>query len=200
LIEVKPDTKEAVFQLLDSPSNETVTFKYEMLHVCPPQASPEALKKSKLADPANGFLNVDKHSLQHVVYKNVFGIGDCTNVPTAKTAAAVASQSGLLRKNLTKAMKGDENLLKTYDGYTSCPLVIGYNKCILAEFDFYGNPLETFPVDQGIPRTSMYMLKAHMMPSIYWEGLVKGYWEGPSFFRNTMTALGLKSNPVTRTG
>ncbi len=89
LIEVKPDTKEAVFQLLDSPSNETVTFKYEMLHVCPPQASPEALKKSKLADPANGFLNVDKHSLQHVVYKNVFGIGDCTNVPTAKTAAAV---------------------------------------------------------------------------------------------------------------
>jgi sulfide:quinone oxidoreductase len=49
----------------------------------------------------------------------------------------------------------------------------GYNKCILAEFDFYGNPLETFPVDQGVPRTSMYMLKAHMMPSIYWEGLVK---------------------------
>ena len=92
LVEVKPDTKEAVFQLLDSPDGRTVTFKYEMLHVCPPQSSPDALKKSKLADPANGFLNVDKHSLQHVAYNNVFGIGDCTNVPTAKTAAAVGER------------------------------------------------------------------------------------------------------------
>ena len=36
-----------------------------------------------------------------------------------------------------------------YDGYTSCPLVTGYDKCILAEFDFNGVPLETFPIDQG---------------------------------------------------
>ena len=36
-----------------------------------------------------------------------------------------------------------------YDGYTSCPLVTGYNKCILAEFDFNAQPLETFPFDQG---------------------------------------------------
>ena len=36
-----------------------------------------------------------------------------------------------------------------YDGYTSCPLVTGYNKLILAEFDYNGNPLETFPFDQS---------------------------------------------------
>ena len=36
-----------------------------------------------------------------------------------------------------------------YDGYTSCPLVTGHGKLILAEFDFNGEPLETFPVDQS---------------------------------------------------
>ena len=36
-----------------------------------------------------------------------------------------------------------------YDGYTSCPLITGYGKTILAEFDFDAAPLETFPFDQG---------------------------------------------------
>ena len=37
---------------------------------------------------------------------NVFGIGDCTNVPTSKTAAAVAAESAVIRRNLTAVMKG----------------------------------------------------------------------------------------------
>ena len=36
-----------------------------------------------------GFLTVDKETLQHTKYKNIFGTGDCTNIPVAKTAAAV---------------------------------------------------------------------------------------------------------------
>jgi NADPH-dependent 2,4-dienoyl-CoA reductase/sulfur reductase-like enzyme len=60
-----------------------------MLHVTPPMSSPDVLKaQSKLVDEA-GWLNVNKYTLQHVTYKNIFGIGDCTNIPTAKTAAAV---------------------------------------------------------------------------------------------------------------
>ena len=39
-----------------------------------------------------------QESLQHTKYTNIFGIGDCTNVPTAKTAAAVAAQLGVIRK------------------------------------------------------------------------------------------------------
>ncbi len=38
---------------------------------------------------AAGFLDVNKETLQHIRYPNVFGIGDCTNVPTSKTAAAI---------------------------------------------------------------------------------------------------------------
>ena len=31
-------------------------------------------------------------------YPNIFGIGDCTSIPVAKTAAAVAAQLGIMRK------------------------------------------------------------------------------------------------------
>lgn len=60
-----------------------------------------------------------------------------------------------------------------YDGYTSCPLVTGYNKVILAEFDYDAQPLETFPIDQSKERVTMYHMKADMMPLLYWNALLK---------------------------
>lgn len=59
-----------------------------MIHVTPPMGPPAVLKGS-LLDDAGGWLDVNKHNLQHKTYANVFGIGDCTNLPTSKTAAAV---------------------------------------------------------------------------------------------------------------
>lgn len=38
---------------------------------------------------------------------NVFAIGDCTNLPTSKTAAACAAESAVLKQNLFSVMKGD---------------------------------------------------------------------------------------------
>lgn len=39
--------------------------------------------------------------------ENVFGIGDCTNVPTSRTAAACAAESAVLYKNLLATMRGE---------------------------------------------------------------------------------------------
>jgi NADPH-dependent 2,4-dienoyl-CoA reductase/sulfur reductase-like enzyme len=49
----------------------------------------DAVKNCKELVDAAGYVNVNKETLQHMNYKNVFGIGDCTNIPVAKTAAAV---------------------------------------------------------------------------------------------------------------
>lgn len=65
-----------------------VAFQYEMLHVTPPMGPNDVVKSSALADEV-GWLDLDKETLQHKRYPNVFGIGDCTSLPTAKTAAAV---------------------------------------------------------------------------------------------------------------
>ncbi|KAB0393006.1 hypothetical protein E2I00_015193 [Balaenoptera physalus] len=170
LIEVRADKQEAVFENLDKPG-ETQVISYEMLHVTPPMSPPDVLKASPVADAA-GWVDVDKDTLQHKRYPNVFGIGDCTNLPTSKTAAAVAAQSGILDRTISLIMK-NQTPVKKYDGYTSCPLVTGYNRVILAEFDYNAQPLETFPFDQSKERLSMYLMKADMMPFLYWNVMLR---------------------------
>lgn len=49
---------------------------------------PAVLVNSPVSDES-GWVDVDKETLQHKKYPNVFAIGDCTNLPTSKTAAAV---------------------------------------------------------------------------------------------------------------
>ncbi|XP_036910446.1 sulfide:quinone oxidoreductase, mitochondrial [Sturnira hondurensis] len=180
LVEVRAEKQEAVFENLDKPG-ETQVISYEMLHVTPPMSSPDVLKSSPVADAA-GWVDVDKETLQHKKYPNVFGIGDCTNLPTSKTAAAVAAQSGILERTISLIMK-NKTPVKKYDGYTSCPLVTGYSRVILAEFDYNTQPLETFPFDQSKERLSMYLMKAEMMPLLYWNMMLRGYWGGPAFLR-----------------
>ncbi|CAC5403073.1 SQOR [Mytilus coruscus] len=184
LIEVRPETREAIFQNLDSPTGETETFKYEFLHVTPPMSTPDVVRDSPLVD-ANGYVDVDKNTLQHKKYSNIFGIGDCTNAPTSKTAAAAAAQCGILETNL-RAVMADKPMTAQYDGYTSCPLITARGKCILAEFDFDGNPLETFPINQGKERMTMYHMKKDVMPHIYWHMMLNGHWNGPGVYRKLM--------------
>ncbi|XP_049579398.1 sulfide:quinone oxidoreductase, mitochondrial [Syngnathus scovelli] len=188
LIEVRADKQEAIFENLDKPG-ETTVIQYDMLHVTPPMGPNSVIKSSLLADEG-GWLDVDKDNLQHKKYPNVFGIGDCTNLPTSKTAAAVAAQSAVLNRTIKKILK-NEKPDKKYDGYTSCPLVTSYNTVVLAEFDYNGEPLETFPINQAKERRLMYHMKADVMPHLYWHGLLRGLWGGPEPYRKLLH-LGMK--------
>lgn len=118
-----------------------------MLHVGPPCAPSPVYASSPLADSA-GWVDVNKHTLQHNKYHNVFAIGDCNSCPTGKTAAKVAAESGVIYENLRRLMK-KQPLRESYDGYTSCPLTVGNDKLVLAEFGYDGAILETFPFNQA---------------------------------------------------
>ncbi len=146
--------------------------RFEMLHVTPPMGPPEFLAKSPLANTA-GWVDVDASSLRHVRYPDVFALGDCSGLPTSKTAAAIRKQAPVLVANLLASLSGREGEA-SYDGYTSCPLVTGYGKLILAEFNYQNEPVETFPFDQGKERASMYALKKWLLPALYWNGMLKG--------------------------
>ncbi|MCY8542311.1 FAD/NAD(P)-binding oxidoreductase [Bacillus haynesii] len=170
LIEIRPDSKEALFEHLETGEQEV--FTYDLLHVTPPMKAPSCIKESALAD-AGGWVDVDPYTLQHKKFANVFGIGDCANLPTSKTGAAVRKQAPVVVRNLMSLIKGS-SLDAKYDGYTSCPLVTGYNKLVLAEFDYHKVPQETFPFDQSKERFSMYLLKRRLLPIMYWNGMLKG--------------------------
>lgn len=170
LVAIDHRRKEAVFQNLAS--GEQVSVRYDMIHVTPPMSSPDVIKQSKLA-ASTGWVEVDQFSLQHVRYANVFALGDCSNLPTSKTGAAIRKQAPVVAENLVAAMEG-RPLEAAYDGYTSCPLVTGYGSLILAEFDYQLTPKESFPFDQSRERYSMYALKAYGLPAMYWNGMLRG--------------------------
>jgi sulfide:quinone oxidoreductase len=82
----------------------------------------DAVANSALAN-AQGYVHINKETMQHAKYLNVFAIGDCAAVPTSKTAAAAAAEFLVLRDNLDSLMIGGAADVAKYDGYASCPLV-----------------------------------------------------------------------------
>jgi sulfide:quinone oxidoreductase len=170
LIEVRGDTREAIFIQLDT-KNEVV-MKFDLLHVTPPMSAPDFIRESPLADK-EGWVEVDKYNLQHPRFANVFALGDASSLPTSRTGAAIRKEAPVLVENLL-AHRAGQPLTAKYNGYASCPLVTGYGKVILAEFDYDGNPVETFPFNQSKERYSMWLLKRWALPVLYWKGMLKG--------------------------
>ncbi|MCB1025090.1 MAG: NAD(P)/FAD-dependent oxidoreductase [Acidobacteria bacterium] len=170
LIEIRADEKEAVFKNVET--GEESIEKYDLLHVTPPMSAPDFIRESKLGNEG-GWVDVDKETLQHTRFPNVFALGDSSSLPTSKTGAAIRKQVPVLVENLS-CLKNGEALSAKYDGYTSCPLVTGYDSLIMAEFGYDLKPQETFPFDQNKERYSMYLVKRYLLPQLYWKGMLRG--------------------------
>ena len=175
LVALRPERREAVFA---TPEGERVE-RYDLIHVTPPQSAPDFLKRSPLGN-AEGWVEVDKHTLQHVRHPDVFALGDCSNLPTSKTGAAIRSQAPVLVANLMAhrvaraAAAAQVALPAAYNGYTACPVVTGYGSLVMAEFDYSKEPAESMPFDQNQERYSMYALKTYLLPQLYWHGMLRG--------------------------
>ncbi|MCK9496579.1 MAG: NAD(P)/FAD-dependent oxidoreductase [Dehalococcoidia bacterium] len=170
LIAVDSARQVATFCKLET--SEEVALPYDFLHVTPPMSAPNFIKWSPVADAA-GWAEVDRATLRHPRYPNIFALGDASNLPTSKTGAAIRKQAPVVVRNVLAALEG-EPVISKYDGYTACPIVTGYGRLVLAEFDYDLKPRETFPFDQSRERRSMYLLKTQALPRMYWNGILKG--------------------------
>ncbi len=103
-----------------------------------------------------GWVDVNKHTFQHVRYPNVYSVGDASRTPNSKTGAAIRKQVPVLVEHLLSQIRTGKAAEPQYDGYASCPLVTGYGKLVLAEFNYNNEPKETFPFDQSKERWSMH--------------------------------------------
>lgn len=184
LIEVKPNERQAIFEKTTETnlngeiktSTELVTQHYDLLHVVPPMSAHDYVRESNLAftsGPQTGWLKVDQFTLQHQDHKNIFGIGDVTGVPNSKTGAAIRKQAPVVTQNLLSVMSGHKPMA-VYDGYSSCPLITGMGKVILAEFGYDGKLMPSFPMDMTKQRRSMWILKKDLLPTMYWKGMLTG--------------------------
>ncbi len=177
LVKVDGDRKLAWFETASADGTvKTVETDFDMLHVCPPQTAPDFIRNSPLADAA-GWVDVDPGTLKHTRYTNIWGLGDATNTPNAKTAAAVRKQAPIVAANIVADINGQSALCK-YDGYGSCPLTVERGKIVLAEFAYGGKLSPTLPVwmlDGTKPTALAWHMKKSMLPPLYWHGMLKGH-------------------------
>ena len=141
--------------------------EYDLYAPVPPQYGREALvENSPLTD--GEYVTVDKHTLQHDEYDDVFALGDNSNLPTSRTASAVRKQVHVLVKNLKAAMAG-HRLTAEYDGYTACPLLTEEGKAMIAEFDYED------PIAAPVETRSNWVLDINVIPPMYWNMWMRGY-------------------------
>ncbi|MDQ4491296.1 FAD/NAD(P)-binding oxidoreductase [Sinomonas sp. ASV486] len=171
---VDPHAQEMV--ITDHATGASETLHYDMLHTVPPQSAPDWLKATALADPNNsaGYVEVDKHTLQHTRYPTVFSLGDAGSTPNSKTGAAIRKQAPVLVQNLLSVMKG-QPAEASYSGYGSCPLTTARNRMLLAEFDYSLQPAPSIPlIDTTRERWDMWLLKRYGLPFMYWRFILPG--------------------------
>ncbi len=152
---------------------------FDMLHLAPPQKAPDFVRNSDLVNDA-GWLDVDHGSMQHNKYPNIYGLGDVAALPTAKTGAAIRKQVPIVVDNISKMIQDQEANNNSYDGYSSCPLITGYGKMVLAEFDYNNNFTPDPKLKQMLIFNSakehwrLWMLKKYGLPYLYWNKMMKG--------------------------
>lgn len=173
---VEIDGESRRVELLDNTTGAKEPIDYDALHVAPRQSAPDWVKQSPLADPANpdGYVEVDKHTLQHVRFPEIFALGDVANSPNSKTGAAIRKQAPVVVANLMASLAG-EPLSAVYDGYAACPFTTARNRMLLAEFDYACNHRPSIPlIDTTRERYDMWLLKKYGLPFLYWNVLLRG--------------------------
>ncbi len=194
LVKIDPDKKEATFStytMVKGPWDEDleeytqikdekfITKPYDFIHIPPPMSAPKFLHGSKVAwDRGSvqelGLIKVDKHTLQHLDYPNIFSLGDAAGIPICKTGGSVRKQAPILVQNMLDVMAGREPS-KSFNGYTVCPIVTRYGKVMLAEFDYDLKPVPTIPgIDPAQERWMWWIMKVYILEPMYFYGMLRG--------------------------
>jgi sulfide:quinone oxidoreductase len=148
---------------------------YDVLHAVPRQSAPDWIKSSPLSTgDAAGYVEIDKHTMQHVRYPNVFSLGDAGSSPNSKTGAAIRKQAPVVVENIESFFAG-RPLSASYNGYGSCPIVTSSHAMLLAEFDYDLNLTPSFPLlDPTKPHRGYWYVKKYGLPFMYWNLMLKG--------------------------
>lgn len=173
---VDPDGKKMAVKAVGDNGTDAV-LSYDVAHVTPAQSAPDWIKSSPLSTGEGpGYVSVDKHTMQHTRYPNVFSLGDAGSTPNSKTGAAIRKQAPVVAENVDAFIK-NAKLGSEYHGYASCPLVVSNKAMLLAEFNYDMEVTPSFPswmLDPVKPHRPYWQLKKYGLPFMYWNLMLKG--------------------------
>lgn len=173
--------KVAVFRNVDS--GETVEKDFAHANINPPSGGWDYLKEAGLTD-ANGGIDVNKYTLQHKKFENIFAFGDAVGFETTRTMGAAMAQNPVVKNNVLRFIEGkDANGI--YDGFTYMPLLLGINyaTCFQHLHDYEAAPKNHWVPHFGVfsQRYFHYMMRSELNATLAYTGFKKNH--GPPYTR-----------------
>lgn len=171
IMEVDNDNK----KIIDYGGTE---IPFDCLVTVPTNLGADFIETSGLGDDMN-FVKTDKHTLQQVDYKNIFVIGDASNIPTSKAGSVAHFAAEIIEENLMCAIEGRE-LTASFDGHANCYIETGYGNGTLIDFNYDTEPLPgSFPFPGVGPFGLLKVTRLNhygklLFRWIYWHILLKG--------------------------
>jgi len=150
------DTKGKVVASIEG---ESVPF--DLLVMVPPHRGAKVVEDSGLGD-RGGWLPTDKHTLRTKAHADIFGVGDCTDLPVSKAGAAAHFQAKVVADAIVSDVRGLPATAR-YDGRVVCYCDAGRNRGISISFDYEHPPIP--PKSLGLRA----WLGKHFLNRAYWH-------------------------------
>jgi sulfide:quinone oxidoreductase len=153
-------------------------ISFDCLVSVPLHSGDPVISKSGLGDEF-GFVRADKFTMQSIVSKNIFVIGDAGNFPSSKAGSVAHFQAEVLHENILSFIKG-QPLNASFDGHSNCYIETGFGKGILIDFNYTTEPLPgLFPLPLVGPFALLKQTRLNhygklFFKWIYWNILLKG--------------------------
>jgi sulfide:quinone oxidoreductase len=114
-------------------------INYDLLVVVPTNMGDSLIIDSGL-DDGSSFIPTDKHTLKAINHKNIYVIGDATNLPTSKAGSVAHYEADVITHNLLSEIQGREPE-PLYDGHSTCFIVSEKGSSYLVDFNYAVEPL-----------------------------------------------------------
>ena len=153
--------------------------RFDLLVTVPLHVGAEFVGRSPGLGDDMGFVLTDPATLQSKCDKDIFALGDATNLPTSKAGSVAHFEAEVLTENIRRHLAG-ESLEPAFDGHANCFIETGFDKALLIDFNYETEPLPgKFPLPVLGP---MSLLKESRLNHwgkmafrwIYWHLLLRG--------------------------
>jgi sulfide:quinone oxidoreductase len=125
-------------------SLEGETVDYDLLVLVPPHRGQKVIEDSGLGDE-RGWVPVDKNTLKHIKYDNVWAIGDATSIPISKSGSVAHYEATVAAAEIVAQVRGEAPPTHVYDGKVMCFLETGRGQATTIRFDYDHPPVSPTP-------------------------------------------------------
>jgi sulfide:quinone oxidoreductase len=153
------------------------SLDFDLLVTVPLHGGASYVERSPGLGDSLGFVPTDRRTLQAQAGKNVFALGDATDLPTSKAGSVTHFEAEVLVENVARYLASEE-LEAGYDGHANCFVETGFHKALLIDFNYETEPLPGhYPFPVGLPllrESTLNHFGKLAFQWVYWHALLPG--------------------------